>query len=277
MVDPNAGKFIASLVKSLQMVCHGYMDFNDNIEIIGHINLRIDNRQKFDYIVNEQVCKQGGESTFFQSNSYHSLPPSKHNGAERERQHSGKFEDEASVNNHHRLDDPVAALSGSRVQVDLSGPVPVTRSTSAPSHDGFFSTAGSNRRRSHSRDSRLHAVDEEHAASLQTQDHNFNHSSSLVAKDREEMERDEVELAGNGGDRTEPLAMYKDSDLARQRQDVIVKPEPSELLDSSMDESGMLFWAAALSDLESLNCRLISKQDEGTGIKSEISEKEDDE
>ncbi|XP_076464938.1 uncharacterized protein LOC143296799 isoform X2 [Babylonia areolata] len=249
MVDPNAVKFISSLVKSLQMVCHGFMEFSDNIEIIGHINLRIDNRQKFDYIVNEQVSKQGGESTVFLSNSYHSLPPPKCNGGERERSFSSKFEEDGNVNNHHRLDESVAAMGGSRVQVDLSGPVPVTRSTSAPSHDGFFSTAGNNHRRSQSRDSRLHSAEEEQTAATAQEDHSFNHSSSAPSKDREQMDREEVGLAGSrggGGERSEHnsvMSMYKETDIARQqslghRQDVIIKPEPNELFNSAMDESG---------------------------------------
>ncbi|KAK7109909.1 uncharacterized protein [Littorina saxatilis] len=225
MVDPNSTKFIASLVKSLQMLCHGYMEFNNNIEIIGHINVRIDNSQKFDYIVNEQVSKQGGESTFFQSNSYHSLPPSKCGRGERD--HSGRYDDDGTVNNHHRLvDDSVA-----RVQVDLSGPVPVTRSTSAPSPDGFFSTSGNSRRRSHSRDSRLHSVEEEQVQGSLPQDHSFNHSS-ISSK--------ELELAANGTeDRTELLAMYKDSDRSRLHNaaQIMVKNEPNDRMES-MDESG---------------------------------------
>lgn len=241
MVDPSSDKFVACLVKSLQMLCHGYMEFDDNIEIIGHLNIRIDNSQKLDYIVNEQVSKRGGESTLFHSNSYHSLPPSKSGRGDRDRQHSGRFDDDGSVNNHHRLDDSVAALGGSRIQVDLSGPVPVTRSTPAPSPDNFFSTASSGRRRSHSRDSRLHSVEEEQLSASHAQDHSFNHSS-ITGKDRVEME-----LTGNGGgertDASSVLAMFKDSASrsrqhgSGQRQDVIVKAEPNELFDCSMDES----------------------------------------
>lgn len=241
MVDPSSEKFVACLVKSLQMLCHGYMEFNDNIEIIGHLNIRIDNCQKLDYIVNEQVSKRGGESTLFHSNSYHSLPPNKSGRGERDRQHSGRFDDDGSVNNHHRLDDSVAALGGGRVQVDLSGPVPVTRSTPAPSPDNFFSTTSSSRHRSHSRDSHLHSVEEEQLSACHTQDHSFNHSS-IASKDR-----GEIELSGsNGGERTEAgsvVTMFKDSasrsrqHSAGQRQDVIVKAEPNELFDCAMDES----------------------------------------
>ncbi|KAL8567886.1 hypothetical protein ACOMHN_059008 [Nucella lapillus] len=274
MVEQNAGKFISSLIKSLQMVCHGYMDFSDNIEIIGHINLRIDNRQKFDYIVNEQVSKKGGESTVFLSNSYHSLPPGKGSGGERERSFSNKFEEDGNVNNHHRLDE---SLGGSRVQVDLSGPVPVTRSTSAPSHDGFFSTAGNNLRRSQSRDSRLHSMEEEPALASSLQDHSFNHSSSASSKDREQMEREEAGQAGNrgggtAGERNEHnsvLAMYKDTALSRQqgldhRQDVIVKPEPNDIFNSSMDDMGGLMRDSDVLDASSTSSVLPAAHQSAT-------------
>ncbi|XP_076460603.1 uncharacterized protein LOC143293554 isoform X1 [Babylonia areolata] len=139
MVDPNSAKFISSLVKSLQMFCHGYMEFEDNIEIIGHINLRIDNRKKLDYIVNEQVSKQGQESTCFQSNSYHSVPPK---SSERDPLHES-------------VDSSMSVLSGTRVQVDLSGPSPVTRSTFASYADGFLSPLGSSQTYSQGRESQV--------------------------------------------------------------------------------------------------------------------------
>ncbi|KAL8613310.1 hypothetical protein ACOMHN_052550 [Nucella lapillus] len=132
MVDPSSAQFISSLVKSLQMFCHGYMDFEDNIEIIGHINLRIDNRHKLDYIVSEHVSKQGQESTCFQSNSYHSLPP-----------RNGSDQQSSRENLHSVVDSPMAVLGGTRIQVDLSGPSPVTRSTFASYPDGFLNPQGS--------------------------------------------------------------------------------------------------------------------------------------
>jgi len=73
-----ANKFISSLVKSLQILCNGQVDFNESIELIGHINVRVDHQFKFDYIVDEQVSKEGDDaSTTFLSNSYHSSPPSR--------------------------------------------------------------------------------------------------------------------------------------------------------------------------------------------------------
>ena len=75
-MNPAASKFISSLVKSLQIICNGHVDFNESIELVGHINLRVDNKFKFDYIVDEQVSKIGEDcSTTFRSNSYHSSPP----------------------------------------------------------------------------------------------------------------------------------------------------------------------------------------------------------
>ncbi|XP_046580259.1 uncharacterized protein LOC124287837 isoform X4 [Haliotis rubra] len=76
MNDDTTTRFIASLVKSLQSLCHGYVEFEKNIEIIGHIYLNIDSQQKYDYVVNEQVCKNDDESqAMFVSNSFHAQPP----------------------------------------------------------------------------------------------------------------------------------------------------------------------------------------------------------
>ncbi|XP_071089599.1 uncharacterized protein [Haliotis cracherodii] len=75
MNDDTTTRFIASLVKSLQSLCHGYVEFEKNIEIIGHIYLNIDSQQKYDYVVNEQVCKNEDESqAMFVSNSFHAQP-----------------------------------------------------------------------------------------------------------------------------------------------------------------------------------------------------------
>ena len=74
MMDPSSQKFISTLVKNLQLLCHANIEYHDNIEIVGYINIRIDNKRKLDYIVNELCSRQGSESTVFQSASYHSLP-----------------------------------------------------------------------------------------------------------------------------------------------------------------------------------------------------------
>ncbi|XP_059147015.1 uncharacterized protein LOC131934880 isoform X1 [Physella acuta] len=77
-INPAAAKFISSLVKSLQILCNGQVDFDESIELVGHINVRVDRKYKFDYIVDEHVSKEGEDSsTTFLSNSYHSRPPLK--------------------------------------------------------------------------------------------------------------------------------------------------------------------------------------------------------
>lgn len=240
------GVFVAKLAKALQMLCHGYLEYNSTIEIIGHINLRIDN-QKFDYIVNEQVSRQGGESTFFQSNSYHSLPPGKCCQSS-DQPHSGRFEEGDNLTNHHRVNDSLVASSGNCVKVDLSGPTPYSHSSHFMQPclppDGCYSNAGSGassaRRRSHSRDSRLCLAEDDHtSASTPTQDHSFNHSIS-TSKSREE-----IEMNGSGesirADAASVLALYKDMErLRQQRQNMSVKAEPNSRTDSETeDHSGM--------------------------------------
>lgn len=77
-LNPAASKFISSLVKSLQILCNGQVEFNECIELVGHINVKIDRTYKFDYIVDEQVSREDNDSaTTFLSNSYHSSNPNK--------------------------------------------------------------------------------------------------------------------------------------------------------------------------------------------------------
>ena len=65
-----ANKFMSSLSKSLQALCHGCMEFDSGIEIIGYINVNIDSASKVDYVLNERVHKSTGNSIQFVSNSF---------------------------------------------------------------------------------------------------------------------------------------------------------------------------------------------------------------
>ncbi|KAK7481242.1 hypothetical protein BaRGS_00027502 [Batillaria attramentaria] len=71
-----ASKFINALIKSVQTLCHGYLDFDTGIEIIGHINLSVDKIGSLDYILKEKVCRNDENSTLFISNSFHAHPKS---------------------------------------------------------------------------------------------------------------------------------------------------------------------------------------------------------
>ncbi|KAK7473332.1 hypothetical protein BaRGS_00035380 [Batillaria attramentaria] len=76
MDDETASKFVSSLVKSIQSLCNGYIDFASSIEVIGHIHLNIDSGLKFNYILSEEVNKSQNEAaTVFASHSYHSQRP----------------------------------------------------------------------------------------------------------------------------------------------------------------------------------------------------------
>ncbi|XP_005104489.1 myoneurin isoform X12 [Aplysia californica] len=65
-----ANRFISSLSKSLQALCHGCMDFDSGIEIVGYINVNIDCGSKVDYVLNEKVLKSTTNSMTFVSNSF---------------------------------------------------------------------------------------------------------------------------------------------------------------------------------------------------------------
>lgn len=69
--DESAAKFINALIKSVQTLCHGYLDFHSGIEIIGHINLSVDKGCSLHYILEEKVCKNEENSTLFISNSFY--------------------------------------------------------------------------------------------------------------------------------------------------------------------------------------------------------------
>ena len=65
-----ANRFISSLSKSLQALCHGCMEFDSGIEIVGYINVNIDHGSKVDYVLNEKVQKGHNNSMTFVSNSF---------------------------------------------------------------------------------------------------------------------------------------------------------------------------------------------------------------
>ena len=69
-----ASRFINALIKSVQTLCHGYLDFENGVEIIGHINLSVDRGGSLDYILKEKVCKNAENSTMFISNSFYAEP-----------------------------------------------------------------------------------------------------------------------------------------------------------------------------------------------------------
>ncbi|KAL8599116.1 hypothetical protein ACOMHN_007832 [Nucella lapillus] len=77
MDDDSCSKFIGSLTKYLQSLCHSYVDFDNGVELAGHIYLNVDTGKKIDYVLNESVCKNGANVVKFTSNSYHAQPVEK--------------------------------------------------------------------------------------------------------------------------------------------------------------------------------------------------------
>lgn len=73
----SSSKFITSLAKFLQSLCNGYVEFDNGVEVIGHIYLSVDTGKKIDYILNEKVCKTDQNSVTFISNSFHAQPAEK--------------------------------------------------------------------------------------------------------------------------------------------------------------------------------------------------------
>ncbi|RUS74167.1 hypothetical protein EGW08_018082, partial [Elysia chlorotica] len=73
----SSSKFISSLAKFLQSLCNGYVEFNNGVEVIGHIYINVDTGKKIDYVLNEKVCKTDENSVTFISNSFHAQPAEK--------------------------------------------------------------------------------------------------------------------------------------------------------------------------------------------------------
>ena len=63
-------QFISSLSKSLQSLCHGCMEFDCDIEIMGYININIDHGNKVDCVLDEKVLKNSNKHVTFVSNSF---------------------------------------------------------------------------------------------------------------------------------------------------------------------------------------------------------------
>ena len=64
-------KFISSLAKFLQTLCNGYVDFDNWVQINGHLILSVDSGETKEFVVNEKLCKSVKDSVAFLSNSYH--------------------------------------------------------------------------------------------------------------------------------------------------------------------------------------------------------------
>ncbi|PVD29683.1 hypothetical protein C0Q70_08938 [Pomacea canaliculata] len=101
MDTESSSKFIGSLSKFLQSLCNGYVNFEDGVELIGHIYLSVDTGKKIDYILNEKVCKSDNSVTFI-SNSFHAQPldklktlSSKKNAEDKAPDGAGRKEEEA--------------------------------------------------------------------------------------------------------------------------------------------------------------------------------------
>ena len=64
-------KFIPALTKSLHTLCNA-QDFNECIELAGYIHLKVDRKDKYDYVLDELISRQGKSPSTYRSNSYHS-------------------------------------------------------------------------------------------------------------------------------------------------------------------------------------------------------------
>ncbi|XP_025093274.1 uncharacterized protein LOC112563529 isoform X9 [Pomacea canaliculata] len=117
MDQESSSKFIGSLTKFLQSLCNGYVDFEDGVELIGHIYLSVDTGKKIDYILNEKVCKSDNSVTFI-SNSFHAQPADKVKTA------LGKKSEDKSDGGIRKDDDILSESADSLPRTSNVGPNP---------------------------------------------------------------------------------------------------------------------------------------------------------
>ena len=131
MDDDSCGKFIGSLTKYLQSLCHSYVDFDNGVELVGHIYLNVDTGKKIDYVLNESVCKNGANVVKFTSNSYHAQPVEKQ---KKETPKKAPDPPKASSESRKKNDDDdviIVGSEGSRRNRTQSSP---SRSHNSPGH-----------------------------------------------------------------------------------------------------------------------------------------------
>ena len=63
-------QFISNLSMSLYSLCHGYFNFVSGIEIVGNINMTLDQQRIENYVINETLCKKADATVSFKSNSF---------------------------------------------------------------------------------------------------------------------------------------------------------------------------------------------------------------
>ena len=150
MDEDKATRFVSSLVKSIQALCNGYIDFSTSIEVIGHIHLNIDRCVKLDYVLTEEVSKSISEgATVFASHSYHSQPPcsskTSSDASEHPRQKSGhRGRDEADPLGFNSLSSEVPSSKSKTNSHSQNQSSSRFGESSDSSHSGNFSVSFDN-------------------------------------------------------------------------------------------------------------------------------------
>ncbi|ESO96811.1 hypothetical protein LOTGIDRAFT_231650 [Lottia gigantea] len=139
-----AENFINSLVRNLQVLCHSNVEFRNDIEVVGHLYLKVDKTKKINYIVDEKVCKNDASSTIFVSNSYHSENQSKKNPENENCENEKETDSQSSNSNNSNAKFSNKSDNNKRLSQNFNEEEPVKRSKKSAIHHENFS----NRRRS---------------------------------------------------------------------------------------------------------------------------------
>ena len=63
-----SAQFVSSLVKSLQALCNGYVEFDTWVQVRGQLYLNTDTGKTIEFVIDEKVCKTNEYSVSYTSN-----------------------------------------------------------------------------------------------------------------------------------------------------------------------------------------------------------------
>ena len=70
-IEPSSSDhFISNLSRSIQALCHGCLDFDSDVAIVGYLNIIIDDGQKIDCVLSEKVKQVTNNSISVISDSF---------------------------------------------------------------------------------------------------------------------------------------------------------------------------------------------------------------
>ena len=70
----SSAQFVSSLVKSLQSLCNGYVEFDTWVQVRGQLYLTTDTGKTIEFVIDEKVCKSNEYKAFTVGNNFQPAP-----------------------------------------------------------------------------------------------------------------------------------------------------------------------------------------------------------